>query len=62
VITGAQVALFKVPKVRDYFQIEARRNFESDQMEVLDSNKKKGFRQSATEGKTQSVVYLYVVT
>jgi len=49
VITGAQVALFKVPKVRDYFQIEARRNFESDQMEVLDSNKKKGFRQSATE-------------
>jgi len=49
VITGGQVALFKIPQVRDFFQIEARRNFEPDQMEVLDSNKKKGFRQSATE-------------
>jgi len=51
VITGFQVGLFKIPKVRDYFQIEARRNFDSDQMQVLDSNKKKGFRESASEGK-----------
>lgn len=49
VITGAQVAFFKIPQVRDFFKIEARRNFEPEQMKILDSNKKKGFRQSATE-------------
>ena len=62
VITGGQVALFKIPQVRDFFQIEARRNFEPDQMEVLDSNKKKGFRQSATEGKmgtTDQIIDLF---